>query len=435
MKISSWIDKSRLWLTNLTVGGAWGRTLKPQTQQNLRWFWFDGLFASASDNISINFISLFILSLGASEAQIGLMSAFSSVACAILLLPGALLAESTTRKKMLAWLCGIGARLALLMLVFVPILFKGPYVVWIAIAISVTRDSFNNLGFPAWMSVTNETVPIDGRGRYFGSRNFVMGITGMITTLLAGKLITMFVAPLGYQIALGLAFVIALFSVFSYVHIQEQPSRILFPVTPGFSLRSLAKMLKGRPQFIALMLTAALWNFGINISGPFFSPHMVENLNFSAASVGFLAVVTSFSTLATQNQIGALADRLGSRRLQLASMCLIPLLPIAWIFSTQVWQIAIINTFSGVFWGTFNLVSFNLLLSYIPSDQVPRFSAVYQIVVMLSLALGALVGSALISRWGFVSVMVASAILRFSATGLFARLVHDPQKATPMAVE
>jgi predicted MFS family arabinose efflux permease len=183
------------------------------------------------------------------------------------------------------------------------------------------------------------------------------------------------------------------------------------------------------------MLTAALWNFGINISGPFFSPHMVENLNFSAASVGFLAVVTSFSTLATQNQIGALADRLGSRRLQLASMCLIPLLPIAWIFSTQVWQIAIINTFSGVFWGTFNLVSFNLLLSYIPSDQVPRFSAVYQIVVMLSLALGALVGSALISRWGFVSVMVASAILRFSATGLFARLVHDPQKATPMAVE
>lgn len=428
MKISSIIKKSNRWFSNLTVGGAWGRTLQKPIQHNLRWFWFDGLFASASDNIILNFISLFILSLGATEAQIGLLSSFSSIAGALLLLPGALLAERIGRRKLIALFCGVGARAAILMLVFVPILFKGPNLVWIAIAFSVTRDAFNNLGFPAWMSVTNEIVPMEGRGRYFGARNFVMGITGMISTLLAGKLITLLVAEQGYQVALGVAFVLGVASTFSYAHIREQPTRPASAGLPRFSIHKLIGMLKSHPQFFALMLTAALWNFSINIAGPFFNVYMVQNLKFTAVSVGFLAVVSSLFALATQNQLGALADRLGSRRLQLASMCLIPLLTLAWVFVSQVWQIAVINIFGGILWGAFNLVSFNLLLASIPQNQVPRYSAVFQIVVLLSLAAGALVGSAIITRWGFTVVLLASAITRIFATGLFAKIVHDPQE-------
>jgi MFS family permease len=435
MKISSIIKKSGSWLADLTVGGAWGRTLHPPQQRNLRWFWFDGFFSSASDNIVINFISLYILALGATEAQVGLMSSFSSIACALVLLPGALLAERVSRKKRIPFLSGIGARASILLLVFVPIFFKGPNIVWIAIAFSVLRDAFNNFGFPAWMGVTNEIVPIDGRGRYFGSRNFVMSFTGMAATLLAGKLITIIVAPLGYQIAFAAAFVLGLSSTFSYFHIQELTPAAIPQVAQPFSLGDFIAMFKGKRQFIALVITAAVWNFGIYISGPFFNVQMVQTLKFSAASVGFLAVVTSLATLATQNQIGALADRLGSRRLQLISMCLIPLLPLAWIFVTQVWQVAIINTFSGVFWGTFNLVSFNLLLSMVPKNQVPRFSAVYQIVVMLSMAIGALVGSAIIVRWGFISVMLASAFFRLASAGLFAKIVHDPLKTANLSSE
>jgi MFS family permease len=358
------------------------------------------------------------------------MSSFSNIAAAILLLPGALLAERVSRKKFVTLFCGGGgARLALLMLVFVPILFKGPNVVWIAIAVSVIRDSFNNFGYPAWMSVTNETVPIEGRGRYFGARNFVMGVTGMITTLLAGKLITLFVAPLGYQIALGLAFVLGASSTFSYAHIIEHTNQTV--ATGGksnFSLHLLVEMFTSNPQFVALVVTAAVWNFGLNIAGPFFNVYMVQNLKFTATAVGLTAVASSLSLLFVQNQIGAFADRLGSRRLQLASMCAIPALPLAWIFATQVWHILIINTFSGIMWGAFNLASFNLLLVSIPKNQVPRYSAVYQIVVTLSLAAGALVGSALIIKWGFIAVCLGSALFRIIATVLFAKVVHEPQQ-------
>jgi len=425
-------QKTRRWISDLTVGGSWGRTQSALIQHNLRWFWLDGFFASASDNIVVNFVSLYILSLGATQAQIGLMSSLSNLTAAALLLPGAFLAERIGRRKEISLFCGGGfGRLALLMLVFVPILMKGAGLVWIAIALSVTRDAFSNLGYPSWMGVTNDIVPMEGRGRYFGARNFVMGIAGMAATLIAGQLITLFVAERGYQIALGIAFVLGAASTFSYAKIHDKPIPYQRVNANNSSLRYFISLLKGQPQFVALAATAAVWNFALNVSGPFFNVFMVQDLKFNASEVGILAVVSSLTGLLVQNRMGELVDRLGPRKVQFISMSIIPLIPLAWIPATQVWHIALINIFSGAVWGAFNLASFNLLLASMPKSLVPRYSAIYQIIVTLSLSAGALVGSLMVDHWGFVSVLIASAIFRWVAAGLFARWIKDPTPAEP----
>ena len=429
MRLSTYTKKTIHWLIDLPVGGAWGRSLQNHLQQNLKHLWLDGLFASASDNIILNFVSLYILALGASEVQIGLMSSLSSFVGAGMLLLGAILAEKLGRHKEITTFFGGGfARLSVLMLIFVPMLFKGPAMIWVAIAFSVARDSFGNLSYPAWVSVLNEVVPIEGRGRYFGSRNFVMNIAGMITTLLAGKLITMFVHETGYQIALGVAVVLGGFSTVNFFKIKTAPKFSQSFHLSGFSLKKISSFFKGQPQFVALMITAAVWNFAINVSGPFFNPYMVKNLHFSASQVGFLAVVTSLSSLLVFNRLGTLSDRLGPRKVQLISMWLIPLLPGMWYFATNVWHIALINTFGGIIWAAFNLTSFNLMLNSIPKNQVPRYSALYQIMVTLSLAFGALLGSSLIPSWGFHGLLIASMVIRILAATLFAIMVKEPVK-------
>ena len=435
MKISAYTKKTVQWVSDLTVGGSWGRSLQINAQSNLRWFWFDGMFASACDNIIINFISLYILILGGTKVQVGLMSSLSSFTSALMLLFGAFLAERIGHHKEINIIGGGGfARLSILMLIFVPMIFKGPGMVWIAILLSVLRDGFSNLSYPAWMSIINETVPIEGRGRYFGSRNFVMSISGMAATLLAGKLITLVVGQTGYQLALGLAFVLGACSLYSFSHLKTQPS-IRKPIhLSQFSFRSITRLWKNQPHYVAIVITAALWNFGVYIAGPFFNVYMVQNLNFSASVVALTAVVSSLSGLLVLNQIGALSDRLGPRKLQMVSMFLIPLLPFSWIFVSQPWHVAVINIFTGVLWAAYNLASFNLLLSSIPKDQVARYSALYQIMVTLSVAFGALLGSALISRWGFTLLLVLSTIFRLLPAVLFTRLVHDPAKI-PLPVE
>lgn len=434
MRIPFYTRKIAQWTSDLPVGGAWGRSMQAFIQKNLRWLWFDGLFASASDNIMLNYVSLYILSLGASEFQIGLMSSISSFLAALMLFFGAVLADRVGHHKEIVVLSGgVLGRLSILMLVFVPILFHGASVVWIAIAFSVIRDGFGNLGYPAWVSVLNEIVPLEGRGRFFGSRNFVMGIAGMITTLAAGKIITLFVHQTGYQIVLAAAFVLGLASTYSFFSIKTQASIKKLGRGASLSLKAIPGLLKGHRQFVTLMLTAGLWNFAINIAGPFFNVYMVKDLHFSASVVGLTSVATALSGLLVLNGVGSLADRLGPRKLQIYSMILIPLLPVMWIFASQPWQVVLINIFGGTIWAAFNLTSFNLMLNSIPKDKVPSYSALYQIMVTLSLALGAVMGSGLITRFGFHFLLIASAVVRVIATILFAVFVKEPAKESVVA--
>ena len=423
MKTITAFKNASQWVSELTVGGSWGKTQAASVQRNLHWFWLDGLFSSAHDSIYLNFISLYVLVLGATQAQVGLMSSLSNLAAAILLLPGAFLAERFIHKlKEVLVINGLLMRFSILLLVFAPMVFKGAALVWVAILISVMRDGFGNLGYPGWVGLTHEVVPIDGRGRYFGSRSFIMSVAGIVITLVAGKLITLFTGHLGYQIAMGVAFIVGALSIFSFSHIKLHPDFSQVE-RPRLSLPGMVKVFKGQSFFIKLTITAAVWNFAINIGGPFFSVHMLQDLKFSAATIGLLAVVQGISTLLVQNQLGYFSDKLGARKVQLFGMILIPLLPLAWAIATKAWQIGVINTFAGVVWAAFNLASFNLLLESMPSNQVPIYTAVYQVVVALSLALGALVGSAAIAHWGFAGVMIASAAVRWVATGLFGKLI------------
>ena len=404
-----------------TWGGEWAIPLSGQIKHNLYWFFFDGLFASASDNIIITFVTLYILALGGTRGQVGLMSSLSSLCAALLLLVGAILVERFGHRKEITMLFGGGvARLAILGMAFLPLLIKGQAIVWVAIVLSVTRDSFGNLAFPAWMSVTADIVPMEGRGRFFGSRNFIMGVTGILAILIVGELITQISIPLGYQIAFGLAFAFGMFSTFSFGNLRD-PRGSIAPVKPtgSFSPRAMWQDLKEHPTFLALGLIMAFWNFSLNVAGPFFNVYMVSNLKFTASMVGVASIVTTIASFLIQRRVGRLSDRWGPRRVQLISMLLIPLLPISWLLVTQFWHVVVLNIFSGLFWGAFNLASFNFLLSLTPDTQRARFSAYYQILVMLALAGGAAIGAWVVTQWGYQFIFVLSAVGRMAAAVVF----------------
>jgi len=408
-----------------TWGGEWAIPLTAQIKHNLTWFFFDGLFASASDNIIITYVTLYILALGATSAQVGLMSSFSSLASALLLLPGAILVERYGYRKEFTMAFGGGvSRLAILIMALLPFFIGGTAIVWVAIALSVTRDSFGNLSFPAWVSVTADVVPMEGRGRFFASRNFIMGITGMLAILFVGELITRTSIPLGYQIALGLAFVLGMASTFSFSHMRDPKGNFTPTQAAGaLSPRNILREMITHPYFLALSLVMAFWNFSLNISSPFFNVYMVENLKFTASMVGIVSIVSSVAGLLIQRRIGRLSERWGPRKVQMIFMLLIPILPIAWMFVTKYWHVIVLNSFSGALWGAFNLVSFNFLLSLTPDAQRARFSAFYQIMIMLALAGGAAVGAWVVTAWGYQAIFLCSAIGRMAAAILFIRFV------------
>ena len=113
--------RARQAFREFTWGGEWAIALSEQIKHNLYWFFFDGLFSSAIDNIVVTYVTLYILALGATRAQVGLMSSFSGLSAALLLMPGAILVERYGhRKEFTLAFGGGGARLAVLGLALLP---------------------------------------------------------------------------------------------------------------------------------------------------------------------------------------------------------------------------------------------------------------------------------------------------------------------------
>ena len=414
------------------AGGRWAAQLPLSIRQNLRWFWLDGVFASGSDSIVVAYLSLFVLVLGATRAQIGLMSALSSLSAALLLLPGATLVERRGRRKQIVVLSGGGAsRLALLLLALVPLFFAGPTAVYVAIALVILRSAFGNLGVPAWVSLTADIVPLSWRGRYFSSRNMAMGVANMLATLLIGQLITLIGGTNGYQLAMGLAFAVGMASTFSFARIEEPLTSISPEVKDSGPRLSLLQHLRTHPDFLTFCAAAAIWNLSLNIAGPFFNLYLVENLSASAGVVGALSVVATLAALPGQRLFGSLVDRWGTRQVQLITGLLIPLMPWAWALTRSPWHVVPINLVAGFLWAGYELANFNFLLILTPEDRRPRYTALYQIVVMVALAGGAALGGIVAQRWGYTPVFVLSGIGRLCAALLFARFVRQP--ASPSA--
>lgn len=413
-------ERSNRAFRRFTWGGAWAATLPAKSRRNLTLFFYDGLFAAASDKIILTYLTIYLLTLGATRQQIGLLSSLSNLTAAFLLLPAALLVERTGKRQNLTLRSAAGSRLAILLMALLPFLMgSSQTLIWLILGLALLREVFNNIGYPGWMALTGDIIPLEGRGRYFGARNFIMGVAGIITALFVGESITRIGEPLGYQIAFMFAVVFGVISMSFFVRIQDPQKEHETLHQVQSNLRAIFSSLKGQKQFILFCVFTAIWNFSINIAGPFFNVFMVDTLNFTAAMIGVTTVANTVTNLVVQRRIGALADRWGNRNVAIVFLMTIPLLPLLWgIWVRQYWQAVLIQAFAGVFWGAYNLVSFNNLLSQTPEKQRARFSAFYQIIVTLSLAGGAALGSVLISQIDFTGVTLASAGGRWLA-GIF----------------
>ena len=70
----SFLSRSHRWFKQFTWGGDWTIPLSDEIKYNLYWFFLDGLFATAGNNIYITYLTIYILALGATSQQIGWMS-------------------------------------------------------------------------------------------------------------------------------------------------------------------------------------------------------------------------------------------------------------------------------------------------------------------------------------------------------------------------
>lgn len=426
---------TRLWraLADLSAGGEWTYQLPPVVRRSLRWFWFDGLFAASSDSIVASYLSLFVVALGGTRAQVGLASAVSNLTAAALLLPSAALVQRLGHHKQIVVGNSLIARLALLMMGLLPFLIgSGVGVVYGVIVLNMMYSAFANLSVPAWTPLTANLVPIQWRGRYFSARNTAMVIAGMAVTYGIGWLITHLGAPQGYQLAFILAFVIGMAASYSFWRIEVvPPAQEPAAHAPSSDNAPALRQLSGHPAFIGFCITAALFNFSVNVAGPFFNVYLVEKLGGTAGTVGLLNVVSSLAALPGYRLFGTLNDRWGSRKVLLLTGLLIPSMPLIWLFARAPWHVVPASLIGGFIWAGYGISSFSFQLELTPKENLSAWSALVHMLVLVSAAAGSAAGGLIAQRWGYAAIFIITAVGRLLAGLFFLQFVRTPDTSSP----
>ena len=411
-------------------GGSWSENLPASTRKNLRWFFLDGGLGACLYGIVAPFLTVYLLALGATSSHIGWMTSLAGISGTLMLLPGAMLTERTGKRKLIFVLCGAGfARLTILISALLPFfLSRTASIVWL-IVLKVVADGLGNFSGPAWTSLAGDIVPSAWRGRYFGARNFIMSITSMTATYLAGLLISHFRATLGYQLAFILAFLAGLGSSILFMQVQEPASHASQPAAEAIAMKPALQSMVADPIFRHYALFSLIWNLSIGVAGPYFTVYLVQNLKGTPTDVSLFNVMSGLAALPALRLFGSLADNWGSRKVMLVTGFLIPLIPSIWIFARVPLHGILINILAGLLWAGFNLCSFNLILSLAPSEKIARYAAAFQVVVALSSASGTFLGSLIIPRFGYLPIFLLSALGRMIGILYFARSVHPRASA------
>jgi predicted MFS family arabinose efflux permease len=293
----------------------------------------------------------------------------------------------------------------------------GVLVAWVAIA------GFDALGSAAWTALSADLVPARLRGGYFASRNIVMQLVRLLAIPAAGVLVNQIGEPDGYQISLGISFLIGALSIYYFSQIPEHdPS----PKEEQISTREVLRQVRKLPIFTRFLLSHSVFMLGVMIGAPFISVYMAEEAGFDVSTIGFANTVSVLATMIGMRIMARMHNRFGITRSMWFGVA-VPVIPVLWLWVQHPWQAYLVNTIAALPWAAYNLGAFNLLLAATPDEHRPRFVAVHTTVISIIGATGPLLGGWLLDATGFMPVLTLSGIVRAFGLILFFALVREPK--------
>jgi MFS family permease len=363
-------------------------------RKNMRYSTSEGVFNSASDSINNAYLTPFAMSLGATSAEVGILSAAQNLASTLSQIPGAMLTEYVDRKTIWVFAQTFGKILLWIPLLLLPFLGIGnPVSIFIVIAFMISFAT--GVRRPAWTSLMGDVIPSSIRGRYFGSRNTILGISGIVMTLIGGYIISSY----GFSTIFAVYVILNIVAIPFFIRMLEPPSKRIYHYRHRISIRpgnwpSTIRANKGLSIFTAFL---GLMYFATTISSPFYTVYMLRDLHINYMIFAVLTTIGAVAHIVTFKYWGKLIDRFGSRNILFVTALLSIFTPLLWIVSSSPLSIAFLMIFDGFAWAGFDQVAFTFLLDIIPAERRPQYIANHNFFVGMGIFFGALAGGVLAS--------------------------------------
>lgn len=395
-----------------------------KVKKSLKYSSIEGIFNSASGSIQTSFTTPLALALGASNAEIGILNSLENLTGTVAHVPGAMLTKFWSRKSI--WLI---SQVFAKILLWVPIVLL-PFAsvgnrIWILITLLAASNFFLYIRSPAWSSMMGDLVPLNIRGRYFGRRNMLVGVSGVIATLAGGFLLLSW----GFPGIFLLSIVLAAVAIFFFVKMYEPPVKKVFHYRYNFAFdpKGWHAAFKVNREFVIFTTYMTFMNFAVDVAAPFYAVYMLKNLNIGYEWFAIAVVIGAVARTSTQQYWGKLNDRFGSRKILIICGILACFVPFGWVLVSNVAHVLIVKIFDGVIFSGFDLVVFNYLLEVSPAKTRPKYVAAHNFFTGIGTVLGDLFGAMLVVVFegggffllaGLQIVFLASFALRLASCSL-----------------
>ncbi len=391
----------------------------------------DGSFYSIMVGFGESFFSAFGVFLNATTPQLGLLSALPQAVGAIFQLFVMPLINFVKKRKSL-----VVAAAFLEGLMFLPILFCfyfGEWSVVYLIFFVTLYWIFRMLINPVWSSWMGDLVDSHSRGAYFGMRNNIAGFVSFVALLLAGFALQMFNQGekhsfAGFAFLFVIALIARMFSVYFLSRMYEPPFNM--PASEQFSFISFVKKARFNNYGLFVLFLSSM-NFAVYIAAPFFTVYMLRDLKLDYMTFTIVTAAALVAKFLSMGLWGKCCDIFGSRKVLTFTSLLIPVVPVLWLFSTNVWYLIAIQLFSGFVWAGFDTASFNFILDSTSTMRRATCVAYYNLINGFAILAGALAGGFLVLVhvpffWStFYFIFFVSFILRYLVAFFFIPRIHE----------
>lgn len=385
----------------------------------------EGSIYSVMDGMGLRNITPYALSLGANNAQIGLLTSIPNLLGNFFQLFTTKAMERYSRKKILLF----GAILQSLMWILIILVgflyfFKGlnsNTSVNSIILIYTLLALFGGFISPAWNSLMNDVVLREERGRYFGKRNKMLGIVALISMLLVGFVLDYFKQTkifFGFAIIFGVCFIARAIS--SYLLSRHYEPELKLEKEYYFSIKQFIKKIP-KSNFGKFVFFLFLVQLATAIASPFFAVYMLNNLNLNYTTYILVVIASSLSSLIFMPVWGKFSDKYGNLRIMKICGFFTPFVPLLWLISPiiakfnpalLVYYLLIIEFLSGLVWAGFNLTSANFIYDAVTRQRVALCVAYFNFFVGAGVFIGASLGG-FIASMNFVIFGMSSILFIF----------------------
>jgi hypothetical protein len=377
-----------------------------------------GLVSAASP-----FLPVFLTRLGATNFQVGLLTAMPALTGLFLAIVIGRFLQS--RRNIVPWFSGASLlyfssyALAGLVSLVVP----RQYVVWAILLIWAAATLPQIMRAVAFSVVMNAVAGPRGRYALMSRRWSILGLTSAITVMAVGQILNRLSFPINYQLVFIGLWVGGAISYY-YTRQIELPDAEPQPRTVGLSLpqrfKGYVSLIRGENAFVSFMAKRLVYISGSTLAAPLFPLYYVREVQATDAWIGFIntaqtaIMLVGYFLWARQGRVR------GSRFVLLWTTFGLSLYPALVASTHRVEFIALFAGLAGIFQAGLDLVFFDELMRTVPDQYSATFVSVAQSLQYLSAVVTPLLGTLLADHIGLGGALVASSMVRLFGFGLFA---------------